>query len=102
VLPRRAVVELDLGHDRPVGVDLVSGMNEEVGRGAPHGLVELHAAPVTIDAPALSRLVARPAEAYGSSAGRRRAQTAADRRAGHPRIGEIDERDAIEHVGAAR
>jgi hypothetical protein len=64
VAPGAAVGELDLGEDRPVGIDGVAAVDEEVGVALAHRLVDLHAAEVVADAPALADRVARPQEAH--------------------------------------
>jgi hypothetical protein len=62
VPPDPAVVDLHLGLDRPVGIDLVARVDEEVGLLLAHRFVELVAAELGVDAPALAGLVAGEGE----------------------------------------
>ena len=98
VAPDRAVVERDLGLDRPVRVDLVAGVDEEVRVRAPHDLVHLHAAPGGVDAPPLPGFVAREREGHGAAGRGRRPESAGHRRAKHLRAREVLEQHAIEDL----
>jgi len=63
VLPDGAIGEVYLRFQWPIGVDGVTGVDEEGGLDFAHGLVAGHAAPIKIDAPALAGRVAGPDEA---------------------------------------
>jgi hypothetical protein len=60
VAPDFAVRQFQLGRDRTVGIDVIAGMDEEIGAVFQHGGVGAHAAAGRIDAPALARGIARP------------------------------------------
>ena len=64
VPPDAPVVELDLRHERSVGVDRVAGMDEHIGAGSAHGLVETHPAHRGIDPPSLTDRVRRPCDGH--------------------------------------
>src|SRR5207249_2301398 len=100
VAPHFAVIGLDLAEDRAIGIDLVTGMNEEIGRVAAHRLVEPIAAPFGVDAPALPRLVTRKGEGDGPLVAARHAQHPCGRRAQRLWIGKILETHAIKYLTA--
>lgn len=77
-------------------------MNEEVGLGAAHRLVDAVATNLGIDAPTLAGLVAREGEGDGLLLRRRRTEAAGDRRANAAEIGQILEAHAIEERLAGR
>ncbi len=66
--------KLHLALDRPVGIDGVAGMQQEIRAMLAHGGEGEHAAIVGIDAPALSGDVAAPDEADVAAIGRRGAE----------------------------
>ena len=68
--------------DRAVGVDGVAAVDEEVRLAAAHGLVDLHAAEVRVDAPALPGGVAAPDEAQVGRVPGPRCQPSSPSRAG--------------------
>lgn len=70
VLPDGAVGNLQLGLDRAVGVDVVAGVQEEVGPGLVHRLVRDHAADLGVDAVSLAGGVPGPDEAHRAVAAR--------------------------------
>ena len=74
VLPH-AVRRLHFRLDRPVGIDGVAGMKEEIGIMRRHDGIGLHAAVIHIDAEALARGVGRPDEAHRPAASGRRAES---------------------------
>ena len=94
--PGAAVLVARLGVDRPVGVDRVARVDEEVGLGLPHGLVDPHAAEVRIDPPALPGRVARPDEAHVALGRRWRDEAAAHRLAGPLEIRQVEKVDLVE------
>src|SRR5688572_19010361 len=62
VLPCGAVGELDRGLDRPIGVDAIAAMDEELWSAREERRVSGHASALWIDAPALTVRVAGPCE----------------------------------------
>ncbi len=102
VLPHRAVGQRLLGRERAIGIDRVAGMDEEGGLDLTHRLVDLHAAPVGVDAPALPPGIARPDEADVPAPGRRHPEAAGDRLAHELGVGEVDEAQPVEDALAGR
>ena len=98
VVPGAAVGELDPRGDRPVRVDRVAAVDEEVGRVRAHRLVGAHAAPLDVDAPALPGRVARPGETHRASPERGGAEVADDRLRHRSRVGEAREAHAVEDL----
>jgi hypothetical protein len=76
-------------------------MDEEVGRLAPHGGVDRHAAPRLVDPPALTDRIARPHEAHVAPLERARAKAPDEGLAHAVGIGDVAEANAVEH-GLAR
>ena len=104
VAPERSVVQFDLRRHRLIGVDRVAAVDEEVGLGTAHRVVQLEAAPLLVDAPALADRVCRPRDRH-VSAGRRglgRPEASAVRLAPGLEIREVLEEDAIEDTLAGR
>src|SRR5262249_38391099 len=102
VLPDGAVVQGDLRLERPVRVDLVAGVDEEVRLTLAHDLVEAHPTPARVDAPALAGLVTGVREGDRATSGRCGPEAAGQGCAHHPRIGEILEVDPAEDLLAGR
>ncbi len=98
VPPEGAVGQLHLGLDRPVGVDRVAGMEEEVRPVLGDGRIDRHAATGFVDPPALARRVPRPAERHRAPVGRRRAEAPDLPRTADRRGGEVFEADPVEDV----
>jgi hypothetical protein len=102
VAPQASVRQPHLRLDRPVGVDRVAAVDEEVGAGAAHRLVSAEAAAALVDAPALAGGVARPQEAH-VAARRRRGAEAAEDGGGNAAAGIRPlEGHAVEDVGVRR
>ncbi len=76
VAPGAAVLGGHFGGDRPIGVDHIAAVQEEVRPTLAHGFVDAHAAEVGVDAIALPAGVAAPNEANVARALRRAAQVA--------------------------
>ena len=102
VLPDPAVRQRLFGRERAIGIDGIARMDEEGGLDLAHRLVDLHAAPVEIDAPALPRRVARPDEADVLAGCGRRPEAAGDRLAHELPVGKVDETHAVEDALAGR
>src|SRR6185312_12705936 len=64
VSPDPAVGQLQFPLHRTVRIDVVAGMNEEVGTVVEHRAVRPQAATAFVDAPALPQRIARPGEGY--------------------------------------
>jgi hypothetical protein len=79
VAPRRSVVEADRLRDRPVGVDEIAGVDEEVRLDGAHRGERLHAAVGFVQAPPLATDVAAPDDLDRSRCPGRRPEGAADR-----------------------
>ena len=91
VAPGRAVVELHRFGNRPVGVDQVAGVDEQIRLDGPHRRERLHAAARFVEAPALAADVTAPhdPDRRGRPAGR--PERAADRLA-HGPVGPLEAR----------
>jgi len=63
VLPHASVRQLPLRLDRTVGIDVIAGMNEEIGPAFQHGGICAHPAARLVDPPAAGG-VPRPHERY--------------------------------------
>ncbi len=96
VAPGAAALQLDHLLHRPVGVDRVARVDEEVGLAPGDGRVGPHA--LGVDAPALPGRVARPGEAHVAAVGRRGAEAPDDRLGDGVHVVEILRREAVEHV----
>ena len=77
-------------------------MDEERGLDLAHGLVDLHAAPVGVDAPALARGIGRPDEADVLPDRGRGPEAAGDRLADELAVGEVDHGHAVVDLLAGR
>src|SRR5262249_37690035 len=62
VLPQLTVRQLDLGRYRPVGINRVAAVNEEVGIMLEHGGIGPHATARLVDTPALTAGITGPNE----------------------------------------
>ena len=99
VAPQRAVVQPHFRQQRLVGVDRVADVDEDVGLGAAHGLVQPQPAPVHVDAPALPDRVGRPRDRHVARARHgccRRVEAAGDRLAPRAEVREVLVEDAVE------
>ena len=68
VAPDLAIRQLQFPLHRTIGIDVIAGMNEEVGAVVQHGAVGAHAAARGIDAPALPRRCRRTRQTIWSAA----------------------------------
>lgn len=98
IAPDLSVIGLDFSNDRTVGIDLVAGVNEEIGRVAPHRLVDAVTAPFRIDPPSLPGLVAGISEGDRAAGRAGDAQPASGRRAQRLWISQILKCDPIKEV----
>ena len=106
VLPQRAVAQLHLRGDGAVGIDGVAAVQEHVGVGPAHGLVDAHAAKGLVDAEALACGVAAPHQAQrprgGHARRQRRAKVPLHGGRAHIGAGKVLQHHAVEDVLARR
>ena len=98
VSPDPAIGQLQFTFHWTIGIDVIAGMDEKVGTVVEHGAVGAHAAAALIDAPALSRRIARPGERHRASRGGRGAEMPDLRLAFDAALADIVEPHAIENV----
>ena len=104
VPPHAPIVEPDLGDERVVGVDRVAGVDEDVGAGLAHRVVEPHPAHPRIDAPALPDGIGAPRDRHVAkrAARRRRGERPRHRLARDAQILQALERGPVEDALAGR
>jgi hypothetical protein len=98
VAPDFAVRQLQPRRDRAIGIDVVAGMDEEIGAASRHRRVAAHAAARLVDAPTAAGGVARPHERDRAPFARRGAKASDLRLAENRRRGVVLETDAVEDV----
>jgi hypothetical protein len=96
IAPDLAIGQHQFGRHRAIGVDVIAGVNEEVGAVLQHGAIGAHAPARGIDAPALPRGIARPDERYRTVVGWRGAEMSGLRFARNP--GDVFEARPVENI----